>query len=1287
MKFTEEQQSVIDARNSNLLVSAAAGSGKTAVLVERILQRVMDPKAPVDIDRMLIMTFTRAAAAEMKSRLQSKMRKAQTEAEAEGNNAAAERLRRQGILLRGAYISTIDGFCTNILRNHFGRIGIDPTFRVAEEGELKLLRREVLGEVLERAYDCDFGENAEITPDEFYDFIENFSVKKSDKDIEEAILDLYAYSQSDPFPEEWIDRMTSGYEAKSVDELFALPVVRQYISGAIAQLRDIAEDSRNIADICQESDGPYMYAAVLEAEAEELNKLVSLIDSGDQITGAIFDEIRSLLESYKFDRLPSKKDDSVNPAKKEMVRAARDKIKNSFKKIKSEYFYSSSALIFEAVGKSKNSVKVLKVLTRMFHDAYSEEKNDRKMVDFSDLEHMTLRIMYDGTTAEDRKPSAVALQYRALFEEILVDEYQDSNLVQEKLLEAIVRHESGKRNLFMVGDVKQSIYKFRLAKPELFMKKREEFSLKEFVSEITEGQEIVKRRADDRRIDLHRNFRSRREVVRTVNFLFDQLMIPEVGGVAYDADARLCYGAEYYNEAGELVEDYKDDDKPQLSPEGEIIPGMWDSEMIIVDEEESLGRIASEAKAISARIKGLMETQLVQDKDTKKLRRVRYSDIAILLRATEEWDEIFRSTLEADGIPCYAESKKGYFASYEVRCLLNLLLAINNFRDDEILAAFLKGPFGKISDEELALIRIAHRDVPFYEAYAACVKEENENIPRFLQEKLQKAFEMLQKYREMSEYLAVHELLARILQDTHFDMQVLAMERGRDRNLNITMLMEKAIAFERTSYKGLFHFVRYVQQMKKYEIDFGQAQGHSESDDAVRIMTIHKSKGLEFPVCFVSGLGKQFNLMDLKARILMDADNGIGIDCIDSHRRVKTKTMIKRAMEKSLKSETYGEELRVLYVALTRAREKLIMTGVMKIDKLVDYNVKSLGIIKGRKLTGLSAGSITEANGFLQWIIMGLCRNRSFYNVDNSDILEPGEALLNPLYTYYLPLGTSIYAASDMVTDEVEKQAEEDFARQTYEALRREKKEEGSKNPYEEAFSWRYPYDDSIVPVKVSVSFLKHEAMDEGSASAAFVREPQEEQEPVPDFIKYPDQVEGKPAKARELIGSERGTAYHRVFELIDYDKDLSYSGIKQQIEEFVAGGFLEEEAAHQIRIKDITAFAESPVGKRMGEAARAGKLHREQPFTILVPADTVRAEYPADEEMLIQGIIDAYFETDDGIVIVDYKTDRVNNIEELDRLYRTQLEYYGKALWQLTGKKVRELIIYSVKFGKELKL
>ncbi len=1245
------------------------------------------------------MTFTRAAAAEMKGRLQAKLSEAQAVAEAKGDSAASERLRRQGILLRGAYISTIDGFCTSIIRNHFGRIGIDPTFRVAEEGELKLLRREVIGEVLENAYDGEFGDDAEITLEDFYDFIECFSTKKSDKDIEEAVLELYNYSQSDPFPEEWIDRMTSGYEVATADELFMHPVVKKYITGAIDELTYIAREYMVIARISQESDGPHMYAAMLEQEAEELERLAEMISANDSITGEAFDEARRILDSFNFGNLSRKKDDSVNPDKRALVKAIRDKLKSSFKKIKEEYFYSSSELILSAIKQSQNSVRVLKVLTKMFLEAYSREKNERKLVDFSDLEHMTLRVLYDGDNAENRRPSAVAIQYRALFDEILVDEYQDSNLVQEKLLEAIVRTESGRRNLFMVGDVKQSIYKFRLAKPELFMRKREEFSLSEFISEVVDGKETILGRADDRRIDLHKNFRSRREVVRTVNFLFDQLMVPEVGGVEYDADARLCYGAEYYDESGALVKDYDDQFLPEVDSIGEIVPGMWDSELIIVDDESGLGRVVSEAKVVSCRIRRLMESQLVQDKDTGKLRHLRYSDIAVLLRATEEWDEVFRRTFEEDGIPCYAESKKGYFASYEVRCLLNLLLAINNFREDETLAAFLKGPFGKLSDEELAQIRIANPGMPFYEAFSSCLGEEA-GIPKILQEKLQNAYELLQKYRKQSEYLAVHELLAGILQDTHFDKQVLAMEGGRGRSLNITMLLEKAVAYERTSYKGLFHFVRYIQQLKKYEIDFGQAQGHSESDDAVRIMTIHKSKGLEFPVCFVSGLGKQFNLMDLRARILMDADNGIGIDSINPKRRVRTKTIVKRAMEKFLKSETYGEELRVLYVALTRAREKLIMTGVMKPEKLADFSKKSLGIIRGRQNTPLSPSTVMEAGGFLHWILMGLCRNRSLYNAENSEVLAPDEALSNPLYTYFLPLSTYICNAEDMVMDEVEKQAKEESARVGYLSLAGSlengsgsayegdsKSPSGQENPFSDIFSWKYPYDESIVPVKVSVSFLKHEAMDEGSAVASFVKEVKEPEEPLPDFIKYPGQTEGRPRKARELIGSERGTAYHRVFELLDYEKELTYKGIEAQIKGFVEGGFLEEEAASQIYIKDILAFAQSPVGQRMGEASRAGKLYREQPFTILVPASSVRAEYPADEEILIQGIIDAYFETDEGLVIVDYKTDRVKSIDVLDGLYRTQLEYYGKALEQLTEKKVSELIIYSVKFGKELSL
>lgn len=1266
MKFTPEQQRVIELHNSNILVSAAAGSGKTAVLVERIIRMICDGEHPADIDRLLIVTFTNAAAAEMRERIAAGIT---ARLETDPGN---EHIQKQSALLHNAQITTIDSFSLFLIRNHFNEIGLDPDFRVADEGEIKLLQQEVLAQLLEDAY---AGQFVPETPEQFHACVEYFCPGGRESVLEQHILNLSRYAGSFPWPAEWLEERKNDYAAGDMEALvhsdygqYLTERVNRTVEGCLEKLREVKR-------LCELPDGPYMYGELTEAEIEQLERLTSCKDLEEQA---------AKIPAVTFARLPSKKDDSVDPAKRELAKAIRNSVKDTLSDLSESYFKTPLELAVEQGKACREPLRMLFDLVLEFDRRLLAAKQERHLIDFSDMEHYALQILLkrekveesDGTGTDRTEtkyrivPSDVAMEYRQYFQEILIDEYQDSNLVQEYLLSAISGEEEGRYNRFMVGDVKQSIYKFRLARPELFLEKYDTY------------QET----GDLCRIDLAKNFRSRIQVVDAVNDVFSRIMSREIGGIAYDDKAALYPGAVYpaqedpaYGSELLLIR------KPEKGEREESGIGEQHAEgagvLVDYDNVRQL-----EALAIAARIKQLKGSLQVMEKSTGELRPVRYSDMVILLRTTSGWDEEFKKILEQQGIPVYITSKTGYFGALEVQELLQFLRVLDNPRQDIPLFGVMQSVFGGFTQEEIAQIRSggeghSRKRMTLYEALKEVAQsgrtvEEGEEISAGESageeaELSQKADTFLQRighYRDLTPFTSIRDLLQRILDDYDYLNYVTALPAGSKRRANVEMLLTKASAFEKTSYFGLFHFIRYMEQLEKYDVDYGEADTLDENADVVRIMSIHKSKGLEFPVVFVSGLSKRFNMQDANQSLIVDMDLGVAVDYVDSVRRIKNKTLRRTVLSAKMKEDNLAEELRVLYVALTRAREKLILTAVL--DK-ADEKWELAQMTGQERLTYLD---FCEAGRYMDFLL---------------PILPQTGIAVKTLRT------------EDLAVEELREQLRMGDRREQLRliacgetTLTGDPEENERKLMYlRERFAYQYPHPGlQKLYTKTTVSELKIAAMAEKDEAAFHTFEEKEVVPYIPGFRREQEKVSG----------AVRGNAFHRTMELLDftylftesglftgcpnnyeeYRRGLDKNRLQNRLEEFLQRETislrLTEEYAKAVSLPKILNFLEQELAYRMWRAQEQGLLYREQPFVLGIDAKRLDPDLPEGEKVLIQGIIDVFFIEDGEIVLLDYKTDVIDSLEALWNRYNVQIQYYEEALTKLMQMPVKERILYS---------
>ena len=1043
-----------------------------------------------------------------------------------------------------------------------------------------------------------------------------------------------------------------------------------------ALLQECKEQGKAALKVCEEPDGPYFYAVALEQDQEliagleqELASVVQAASEPEQSVASAemdssvakdaFEALAARVQGISYARMAPKKDDSVSAEKRELVKAMRERVKSLLGTLSEKYFVSGPKQWLAECRQADAALCELVDLALLFGERLTEKKREKNLLDFEDMEHLALQILLKEEENGQMVPSDTALEYREQFVEILIDEYQDSNLVQEFLLQSISGEDDGRFNRFMVGDVKQSIYKFRLARPELFLEK--------FATYQKEDGSCV-------RVDLKQNFRSRHEVTDCVNDLFLQLMHRELGGVEYDADAAL-YPAAQFPEADGAAADTLEKGVALGSEEkqGSAAPGDADCEASIArspyEPELCIAAISGEkgedpkeleAKMIAGKIREIVGKLPVRDSESGQLRPARYQDIVILLRTTSGWDETFKKILEENAIPVFVTSKTGYFAATEVQTVLNFLRVLNNPLQEIPLFGVLKSVLFGFSDAQLATLRALDETVK--RCLYDCVKlaagegERGEGSTGYgsrsncadasLREKCCSFLSFLNRYREYAVYLPIHKLMEQFLEETGYLYTVSALPGGVQRRINVEMLLTRAESFEKTSYSGLFHFIRYMEQLEKYDIDYGETGASDENADVVRIMSIHKSKGLEFPVCFVSGLSKRFNRQDSAAPVLMDMDLGLAIDWVDPTARIRHTTLKKNVLARKLNADSMGEELRVLYVALTRAEEKLILTGTCKEDKLPQEDA-----VQGAY--GYSALRLQEASSY---------------------------------YDLVLPAWQSVGRRLQICTQEELLQAELVRASLGYNS-RQKLFEEAGKEPEaaEIALCERLqkPYAHENLAglfVKTTVSELKKEGMQEEAAEGLELF-PEEEVVPyLPQFVREQEET---------VSGTTRGSAYHRLLEIFPFERQETWTAekIRTVIEEYKADRRLSEEYAAAINVYKIRAFLQTPLAARMAKAARSNRLHREQPFVLGLSANRLNTDFPEDETVLIQGIIDVYLEEEDGIVLADYKTDLVKDPKELILRYRVQLDYYEEALVRLTGKCVKEKLIYSFGLEQEITL
>lgn len=1246
-KWTMEQENAIFTRNCNLLVAAGAGAGKTAVLVERIIKRITDEKEDIDIDKLLVVTFTNAAAAEMRERIGNAIAK---ELEINPNS---KKLQKQLTLLNQANIMTIHSFCLKVIKNNFHLIDLDPSFRVCDNTEAILLKQESLEELFEENYE-------ESNNDIFLKLIDAYG-GKSDFQVQNMVFSLYEFAKSSPWPEKWLMEMAEKFNLEdeyNFGESDWANILLDYLKVEAYGCKSKMEKA---IEIVENADGIDYY---LEPFKNDLNKVEEICSC---ITWSEFKEKFLLLD---FEKLPIKKNKDADKVAKERAKKIRDEIKKKLNDIKEDIFDGN-----DNISKNlKELYPLMKCLVNLvidFDKKYGNKKRERGVVDFNDIEHFCLDILTAKDDTDSIIPSETALEYKKQFEEILIDEYQDSNEVQEVIMN-MIGNRNGTSNMFMVGDVKQSIYRFRQAKPELFLSKYNTYS--------DEAGNI------NRKIKLFKNFRSRPEVIDGVNYLFKQIMSVNVGELDYDEKEEIKSGANYPETeyiCGGHIELHLIDKKggsPSEEYEAEDIEANNDS-------EEVLDNIQVEARLAARRINELVNSIdgkrfHVYDKSINDYRPVRYQDIVILMRATANWAPTFVEELTNMGIPVFADTATGYFETIEIRTIMSLLQIIDNPMQDIPLIAVLRSPIESFTPEDLMDIRMIDKDISFYEALK-CIymydKKLDDNykkvinlshITEELKGKVCNFIERINIWRDKVIHMPIDEFIWYLYKSTGYYGFVGAMPGGKQRQANLRVLFERAKQYERTSYKGLFNFIDFINKLRNSSGDMGSAKVLGENEDVVRIMSIHKSKGLEFPVVIIAGCGKNFNLMDINRSILFHGELGLGPDYVNLDRRISYPTIVKQVLRKKLKLETLSEEMRILYVAFTRAKEKLILTGMINdIEKTAD---KWCGVVDFSNVK-IPEYAVMNAKSYLDWIGPSIAKHADGMLLRN--FVESNYNLQNQIDDES-KWSVKVWNKEDFKSNSSGDLEEIDVIKELESAdLNNEISEYNSE--INRRLSWEYKYKKSCsIPAKYSVSELKRKfSIIEEEDTKSLINS---------SNLKKPLFLQ----KNKSISSAEKGTLVHLVMQHINFEKTSCIEDIKDQIRSLVIKEFITEEEGKVIPIEKILTFFRSNIGERMKKAL---KVYREVPFFIELSCTDVYEELEkdiyGDEKVILQGIIDCYFEEDKELVILDYKTDYVEDINEIKEKYRTQIQYYTKALEVMTGKSVKNKYLYLFSINEVLEL
>ncbi len=1224
IEFSKEQIEAITTRHRDILVSAAAGSGKTAVLVERIIGIITDSNHPTDIDRLLVVTFTDAAASEMRQRISQALAQKMTEAEGD----EIQHLQKQALLLHKASITTIHSFCLSVIRQNFHLTEVDPAFTIGEAGEIRLLKSQVLKDLFEEEYAKENNEG-------FTELVEIFGNKLYDDGLQNLVLETFDFINSSPNPESWLTEQIERYNISRKEPQW-FEIIKEDIGRG---LESALRECNRALKLTYLPDAPKGYADVINSDRE---MILNLLETLKLDINRTFDEFSKV----SFKRMPSVKGE--NPLKAQIA-DIRDTVKSIITDYKTKVFFKSPEAMKDDLKKLYPIMKNFADLVLSFKHKYTRAKLEKNIVDFNDLEHYCLQILSDNG-----QPSSVAAEYKERFEEILIDEYQDSNPIQETILSLVARENPPNR--FMVGDIKQSIYKFRLAKPELFIEKYTAYS--------------YDKTSLFRKIDLSQNFRSRANVLDFINFIFVQLMTPDFGKIPYDDRAKLYFGAEYYS---------KEDDKHV-----EVL--LIERKSAEESEEESEDKIAQltaaqlEAKAVANHINQTVngpQPLQVLDKETGTLRPVRYGDIVIILRSLQDTAGVFEEELKNADIPAFVNTQGGFFETPEIMTMLSILQIIDNPRQDIHLICVLFSPIYGITPDELVAIREVNKNGCFYDCITASLEDnpENETSPE-LKDKLQRFITHLKEWRKTATFTPISQLIFKIYMETSYFDYAGAMTMGQVRQRNLRSLVEMASRYESTSYKGLFHFMGYVEKLQKSSKDAGDAPLPDRSDDVVRILTIHKSKGLEFPVVYVSMLGKQFNKQDQRRKLLMHQEYGLGSVYIDTENRIKTRTLAYSAIQSQIHKDNYFEELRCLYVALTRAKEKLILTAsASNINKKQEFWKQ----FQSEESLEIPPFYLLKTNTFLDWIMPALLKHKS---------CEGGSVDLPCRFTLTVKDEGIIFEETAASPTKLTTDESKELSCNSQEI-------DDIKSRFERDYAFA---SETLIPVKLSISEIKRINQKLFIPDAVEFYSPEKRRLSLQHYMGYKFRSVKKrriekpkvlPSFLKEIQGvskQEIGTALHTAVEHIDLNLHTSVEAIKELISQLVSKQIIAPHIAEAVPVQKLYAFTQSPLAKRMRSA---DFVNREVQFVLSKNPQDIYRRQPfqnATGKILVHGIIDCFFTEKDGVVLVDYKSDYVGekrHIERIKKKYAIQLQVYKEAIERSTGLKVKESLLYL--FHKDL--
>lgn len=1170
MNWTNEQTKAISLKNGQILVSAAAGSGKTAVMVERII-RLITEEPYVDIDKLLVVTFTRKAADSMRDKIRRALERLLRE------NPENEHLQRQLLLINHAHISTIDSFCNFIVKNYFYLLDdVSSNYRIAQNEELSLLETDVLNSLLESEYKRN-------DPDFIY-FVDYFANKKNDIPLEKLINSLYKYSQSHENPTGWLNACVANYENASSTYTYNSTLINGIIENYIKNAIELTE---KILAIVEKPEGPSIYYNSIMNDLENLRKILLEDDLVMRI---------SYIESLEFKRLSSKKNPDESDELREKCKNERNNVKASIIELKKLICFDNPEIVIEEMMSCIKPIKELVRLTIKFGEELFLQKKKKNLYGHNDIAHMALEILSDdGVDISHAKK-----QLGDLFFEIFIDEYQDSNRLQEKILYSVAKKINDKKRVFMVGDVKQSIYKFRMACPEMFIEK-----LYRFTDEESSCQRVI----------LSNNFRSRKQLVDFVNSVFEKLMIKDIGGFDYDNNQKLVYSADFYPVKS-------DEYRPEL--------------LHYCKMDENQNTYEAEAYMIGARIHELINGSkplMVKDEASGKLRTLKYSDISILLRSKKDVAGIIKKVLEEEfSIPVVSNTATSFFDSFEISLVLNYLKILDNPYVDYPLAMILLSPLGNFNPEELSEIRLINNEVRLFENLKSAVNSKSLND--YVKNKVLVFMDKYEALRLKLPYSSVHEIIWELYEQYGIEAFVSALPVSEHRLGNLNKLLNYAIEFENNNSRSLFDFLRYVEKIIKLDLDINEQSEGENNENAVKIMTMHKSKGLEFPVVFLAGLTKSFNKQDEKSTVLLHPELGIGMEYVDVNNRTKRNTLLKRLISKKMNVESIAEEIRILYVAMTRAKEKLIISCCHTEKEKLNEESFSFGyfnILKGLKYWDWLKDILPNGKNDLEI--------REFFQEDFASV-----HMRNKVQRQLKDSSSNSSISRNFNMSEEELKKRLDFV---------------YKSQLKEIFKKL-----SVTVIKEKYNYILEEAWQDEQLIDEEIEYPV-----IPRFIN----------EEKGISGAKKGLLYHSLFEHWDYRLDNDVKSIKDFLSLLLNNKIITEKEYAVVDPRKLLRFINSDIGQRMKVAYKKGKLKREQAFSVILRRNE-GFEF-LDSDILLQGIIDAYFEEGDSLVLLDYKTDYLpdNNPNSLADKYSMQLKCYKYALEKITQKTVSELWIYSV--------